>query len=353
MSAPERHLSGSEYQVLRDFLSREFGLFFEESKVTLLENRIVPLLTEFECADVNSLIDKIMHDEPRRNRLLDAVTTNETWFFRHPVHFDILRDEVLPPMFEEKRRAGNRTLSVWSAGCSIGAEAYSLAIVILELLGAEAPQWRIDIFGSDISSQALARARQAQYSSSETRLISNLLLNKYFSTVTPGTFVVRPEHRELIQFEQLNLLDPWPERTFDIIFCRNTMIYFKEKTKAALTERFYHALAPDGAFFVSATETLHWKEGFSSQFIKQEYVYRRPSVQREYALFRFQTPSDLLRALNLVVRHRLNYRLQPDQVTDPSRPKKALKVEKMLEKQLHRLLAEANLSAREVEILKE
>ena len=86
--------------------------------MTLLENRVIPLLEEFACNNMNELIDRVMTDEQQRNRLLDAVTTNETWFFRHPVHFDILRDDVLPQMLEDKRKTGNRTLSIWSAGCS-------------------------------------------------------------------------------------------------------------------------------------------------------------------------------------------------------------------------------------------
>ncbi|HQG29837.1 MAG TPA: CheR family methyltransferase, partial [Candidatus Ozemobacteraceae bacterium] len=149
----------------------------------------------------------------------------------------------------------------------------------------------------------------------------------------------------IVRFEHLNLLDVWPDRKFDIIFCRNVMIYFKEATKAALTERIYKALEPGGMFFTSATETLHWKgdDEFEKLFLHGEYVYHKRPATKSYVLYRFQTPSDLLRALNLLVKFNHEYQLMNIPQTSPSSPRKALFVPKRLQLAVGRLFDEANL----------
>lgn len=339
-----RSFTPNEYAQLRDFLSREFGLFFDVSKITYLENRVVPLIQKFGCPDMNGLISMIQSDQARRIELLDIITTNETWFFRHPRHFDILRDEVLPPLLRSREREGQRRISIWSAGCSIGAEAYSIAITILDLLPDPAP-WSITITGSDISTSALDRARKGVYTSSELKLLSNMLLTRHFIPVGPGEFRLKPELASMVRFEHLNLLDTWPDRKFDVIFCRNTMIYFKESTKATLTERIYRVLEPNGMFFTSATETLHWKgdDEFEKLFLHGEYVYHKRPASKAYVMYRFQTPSDLLRALNLLVKFNHEYQLMNIPQSTPSAPRKALFVPKHLQAAVERLFDEGQL----------
>lgn len=339
-----RSFTPNEYAQLRDFLSREFGLFFDASKVTFLENRVLPLIQKCGCRDMNGLISMIQSDQTRRIELLDIITTNETWFFRHPRHFDILREELLPPLLRSRNQEGQRRFSIWSAGCSIGAEAYSIAITIREALRDPAP-WKITITGSDIAVSALERARAGVYTSTELKLLSNMLLTRYFVPTGTGEFRVKPELASMVRFEHLNLLDVWPDRKFDVIFCRNTMIYFKEATKAALTERIYKALEPDGVFFTSATETLHWKgdDEFEKLFLHGEYVYHKRPATKSYILYRFQTPSDLLRALNLLVKFNHEYQLMNVPQASPSSPRKALFVPKRLQTTIDRLFDEAHL----------
>ncbi len=339
-----RSFTPNEYAQLRDFLSREFGLFFDTNKVTYLENRVLPLIEKYRCPDMNGLISVIQSDQARRIELLDIITTNETWFFRHPRHFDILRDEVLTPLVRSRDQEGQRRLSIWSAGCSIGAEAFSLAITILETLRDPA-RWKITIIGSDISTSALERARAGVYTSTELKLLSNMLLTRYFVPTGSGEFRVKPELAAMVRYEHLNLLDIWPDRKFDVIFCRNTMIYFKEATKAALTERIYKALEPGGMFFTSATEILHWKgdDEFEKLFLHGEYVYHKRPATKTYILYRFQTPSDLLRALNLLVKFNHEYQLMNIPQASPSSPRKALFVPKRLQPTIDRLFDEAHL----------
>jgi len=339
-----RSFTPNEYAQLRDFLAREFGLFFDSTKVTFLENRVMPFFEKLHCADMNGLISVMQCDQARRIELLDVITTNETWFFRHPRHFDILRDEVFPPLFRARERDQRRELSIWSAGCSIGAEAYSIAITIRELIRDLSP-WNIKIIGSDISSSALEKARKGRYTAAELKLLSNMLLTHYFVPTGTGEFEIKPELAGMVRFEHLNLLDPWPDRRFDIIFCRNTMIYFKENTKAALTERFYRMLEPDGVFFTSATETLHWKgdNEFEKLFLHGEYIYHKRPASKTYVLYRFLTPSDLLRALNLMVKFNYEYQLMNVPQPSPSAPRKALFIPKNIQTIVDKMFDEANL----------
>jgi chemotaxis protein methyltransferase CheR len=337
-------LSGNSYLQLRDFLSREFGLFFEPSKITFLENRIMPILEEMKVMDINSLIALIQRDPEKRSEFLNTLTTNETWFFRHPRHFDILREEILPGLMREKIKKEKKEIAIWSAGCSIGAEAYSIAITLKEVLQDD-PSWKVRIIASDISRKAVTRAQEGVYTQSEVRLLSSMLLTRYFIPLSPSVYKIKPEFHNWLSFEERNLLDVWPDRTFDVVFCRNTMIYFKEETKAALTERLYKVLNPEGVFFTSATEVLHWtgENEFERVFLRGEYIYRKHIRGRAFVLYRFATPADLLRALNLLVKSSIEYQLQSITQLTARSPKKALAVPKHLEKTVEKLLSDVSL----------
>ncbi|MBF0499901.1 MAG: protein-glutamate O-methyltransferase CheR [Candidatus Riflebacteria bacterium] len=338
-------ISGRDYIQLRDFLSREFGLFFEPSKVTFLENRLLPLLAEMRLESLNDMISCVRTDFFWRGRFLDALTTNETWFFRHPRHFDILREDILPALVRERAKSRRREIEIWSAGCSIGAEACSIAITMHEVLQ-DAPDWSLRIIGSDVSPQAITRAHEGIYTGSEVRLLSGLLLNRYFMPVDDNNYKIKPELQNLITYEIRNLLEePWPDREFDVIFCRNTMIYFKDETKAKLTERFYKALRTGGIFIPGATETIHWvgNNEFEREFIRGEYIYRKRMGNNEYILYQFVTSSDLLRALNILVKEHFEYRLQTITQMSHTSPKKALIVPIRFIDRVERLFSDALL----------
>jgi chemotaxis protein methyltransferase CheR len=345
-------LSGNEYAQLRDFLSREFGLFFEPSKMTFLENRVLPFMQKMDFVNVNQLITVLQKDSEIRAEFIDALTTNETWFFRHPRHFDILREDILPVFLKEKQNKGQRHISVWSAGCSIGAEAYSIAITLHETL-LDFPGWKVTILGSDISRQALKRAAEGIYTQSEVRLLSNTLLGRYFIPYSPSMYKVKPELQGWVEFEELNLLNAWDKRTFDIVFCRNTMIYFKEETKSTLTERLYGILNPDGYFFTSATETLHWvgESEFERVFLRGEYVYRKRVRGKSFVLYRFNTSSELLKALNLIVKANFEYSLHAVPPLSPNGPNKALSIPKHLQGEVDRMFQAAALKTLLIEEL--
>ena len=342
---PDSRLSGAQYVQLRDFFSREFGLYFEPDKLTFLENRIIPLLDELDLTDLNDLLAAITSEKAVRDKVLNALTTNETWFFRHPRHFDILREDILPKLVRERLQNRRREITIWSAGCSIGAEAFSIAITLNEVLR-DHEDWTVQIIGWDISPQALERARKGVYSPSELRLLSSLLLTRYFTPTEYGHYAVKKKLKEFVRFEHRNLLDEeWPDRQFDIIFCRNTMIYFKEETKQRLTGRFYEVLRTGGVFFPGATETLHWvgTGEFRQEFLRGEYVYSKQPGTREYLMLCFATSSELLRALNLLVRGKYEYQLKPIPQLSPIAPKKALVVPERLAGRVEKLFQEEEI----------
>lgn len=324
---------------LRDFIAKEFGLYFEASKITFLENRVLPFMLKVKANDINEFIKVITSNIHLRREFLDLITTNETWFFRHPRHFDILRNDILPDIAKLKLKQENPSLQIWSAGSSIGAEAYSIAIIIKELENLF-KNWNIKIIGSDISAEAIKRAQAGIYNTQEVRYLSKILLNKYFYPVSNEMYKIKPELENIVEFEQLNLLEEWPSnRKFDIIFCRNTMIYFQEETKKILTERFYKVLEPNGILFLSATETLHWglNKDFEKIFIRGEYIYKKVGQKQMYILYKFHTPADLLKALNTVLKSNIEYNLQSVPQKTPNQPKRAIYFTKSLEPKIEEL----------------
>lgn len=345
--------SNSDFHQLREFLSREFGLFFEEGKATYLQNRVTPFFSEMNCLDMNHFISEIQANPQKKVEFLSAVTTNETWFFRHPRHFDILREYVLPLIIKSREASSPKVISIWSAGCSIGAEIFSIAITLLEVLE-NLDEWRIQLVASDISAKAIERARCGVYSTEELKLLSRVFLNKYFTSESEGFFRIKPAVLSLVQFERLNLLEKWPQRVFDIIFCRNTMIYFRAETKQALTARFYRSLSPGGVFFTSATETLHSEDenDFERLFVHGEYVYQKKSNIIRFLMYRFKLPSELLKALNLLSKSGIEYHITSIDQSHPLAPRKAIYIPESARSSVERVFSESSLSGFKVEEIK-
>lgn len=184
--------------------------------------------------------------------MVNILTTNETYFFREPKHFDYLRDNIL-----RSWRGNNNRFRIWSAASSSGEEAYSLAMTLAETLGAR--DW--DILGTDLSTKVLEKARQGVYMMDRIELLDQGLMEKYCLKGVrsqTGTFRVGDKLRQRTHFEQLNLMKALPPKigTFDVIFLRNVLIYFDNDTKKQVVERIISALKPGGHFFISHSETL-------------------------------------------------------------------------------------------------
>ena len=322
------------------YLNREYGLSFPPARYSFVENRVEPILKAFDCITLADIAGKARKDLKLRIELLNCLTTNETRFFRHPEHFKILREHILPTLLEGMRQTGDNRLRIWSAGCSIGAELYSIMFTILEAVP-EVARLNIQLTGSDISSDAIERARSGIYAASELKLLSEKMLAKFFSKHSHNSWQVLPEYRRYCSFEMLNLLDSWPARSYDIIFCRNTMIYFDESNKDKIARRFFKVLEPGGYYLTSANEMLKAgaQKDFTQIFIENEIVYRKIQQTNELQLVRFKTPTDLLRALNLLKNNGFFFQLEKIPQEHNLAPRRAIYLRKRESAKVEELFA--------------
>ncbi len=201
-------------------------------------------------------------------RMIDVLTTNKTNFFREPAHFDFLRDVVLP-----EARASRR-LRVWSAACSSGEEPYTIAMV-LHAAVPDLASWDVRILATDISARMIEAAQRGVYREDQLEGVSRADRGRFFSAAG-AEFAVRSEPRRLVQFARLNLMQDWPMRgPFDLVFCRNVMIYFDKPTQERLVNRFFHLIRPGGYLAVGHSESLT-PLSHPYQFV-QPATYRRPA----------------------------------------------------------------------------
>ena len=292
-------------------LSRETGLTFPTSRYSFVLNRLTPLLEKYGISSPSELILKSKQDFKLRIDIVNTLTTNETWFFRHPEHFEILKNDVFPEIIKRKK---DKRINIWSAGCSIGAELYSILITLRESIP-NYDDYRISILGSDISYDAILLAKKAVYDNYDLRATDKAIINKYFDKAENDTFKIKEELKQNVTFEFLNLLETWPPRNFDIIFCRNTMIYFNKETKKSLVKRFFKALELNGYFFTSTNELIDIKKddnyGVKKLYIGNECIYQKTSnVNKTCELF-FKNSTELLKATNLLRKVSYSFQFGP------------------------------------------
>jgi len=244
-----------DYEFLRKLLKERSGLDLAADKQYLVESRLMPLARRAGLAGIGELVQKIRSgSEALTSDVVEAMTTNETFFFRDKIPFDLLRDAILPTLLQA--RAQRRSLRIWSAASSTGQEPYSIAMCLKETEQALAG-WRVEIVATDLSQEVLEKARAGLYSHFEVQrgLPINLLV-KYF-TQTGEIWRLNPDIRGMVQHRQLNLLQDFSHLgRFDVIFCRNVLIYFDQETKAAMFDRLARVLEPDGMLMLGAAESV-------------------------------------------------------------------------------------------------
>jgi chemotaxis protein methyltransferase CheR len=245
-----------DYEFLRKLLKERSGLDLSADKQYLVESRLMPLARKAGLGGIPDLVQKIKGGgaEALTVDVVEAMTTNETFFFRDKVPFDHLRDTILPMMLQS--RANRRTLRIWSAACSTGQEPYSIAMLLKEKAAALA-SWRIEIVGTDLSQEVLEKSRAGIYSQFEVqRGLPIQLLVKYFAQ-TGELWQINSEIRGMVQHKQLNLLQDFAHLgRFDVIFCRNVLIYFDQDTKVGIFERMARIIEPDGMLMLGAAESV-------------------------------------------------------------------------------------------------
>ena len=268
-------VSLDELRVWARYIYSITGISLDDTKGYLVETRLAGLVRETGSAGYSELLHKVKSDATQalRRKVVDAVTTGETSFFRDTSPFDVLQHKILPELIDRRRKTfgAGRTLPIriWSAACSTGQELYSTAIVLKELLGTFSG-YDIRLLGTDISDKAVATASRGYFNKLELeRGMPADKLARYFMTEN-GMWKVRDELRALATFRILNLLEPlsFPVK-HDIIFCRNVAIYFTEKDRARLFTSLANVLAPDGCLIIGSTESL---TGLCPQFESKRYL---------------------------------------------------------------------------------
>jgi chemotaxis protein methyltransferase CheR len=268
-------VSLDELRVWARYIYSITGISLDDTKGYLVETRLAGLVRETASAGYSELLHKVKADATQalRRKVVDAVTTGETSFFRDTSPFDVLQHKILPELIDRRRKTfgAGRTLPIriWSAACSTGQELYSTAIVLKELLGGFTG-YDIRLLGTDISDKAVATASRGCFNKLELeRGMPADKLARYFMTEN-GMWKVRDELRALATFRILNLLEPlsFPVK-HDIIFCRNVAIYFTEQDRARLFASLSNVLAPDGCLIIGSTESL---TGLCPQFESKRYL---------------------------------------------------------------------------------
>lgn len=250
----------AELAAIARILHEETGIVIAPGKTSMVQSRLGKRLRALGLSDYQSYIAHVSSEGgvEERRQMISALTTNVTHFFRENHHFETLRDKVLPPLLV-KARSGGR-VRLWSAGCSNGQEAYSIAMTIAEL-APDFSKFDIRILASDIDPVMVEMGAQGIYREEVADNIPAALREKYISPCEEGVRITAPL-RGLVQFRELNLHDPWPMRgAFDVIFCRNVVIYFDADAQSRLWARFEAQIAPGGWLFVGHSERVGGNKG--------------------------------------------------------------------------------------------
>ena len=265
-------LSEHDFIRLTSFIKNNFGINLTQKR-QLITSRMSSTLMQQGYKSFTEYIDHILSAATPDDieTLLNKLTTNYTYFMREPAHYEFFQNTILPDLVRKHER--DKVLSIWSAGCSSGEEPYNISMILMEYLGSSAAAWDTRVLANDISQQALAAAQQGTYDLPPT--IPSSWRQKYFVPAADGRrHTVAPKIRKNVIFHTFNLMNPIHFRLkFDVIFCRNVMIYFDQPTKDALIQRFYDATNPGGYLLIGHSETLN-KDNSPYQYL-QPATYRK------------------------------------------------------------------------------
>jgi chemotaxis protein methyltransferase CheR len=257
-------MSEADFRFIQQIAKERTGIELGSHKREMIYSRIVRRIRALRLADFGSYC-RYLEENPdaELTNFINAITTNLTAFFREKHHFDYLADVVLPEI--KKRNQASKRIRIWSAGCSTGEEPYSLAITLHKFLGRE--NWDAKILATDLDTNVVAHGRKGVYTKDRVEGLPESLINEHFQPVMQGhaqAYEVRQHLKDYITFNHLNLLGPWPMKSaFDIIFCRNVVIYFSKDTQRTLFDRYANSLVDHGFMFIGHSESLH---GVSKRF---------------------------------------------------------------------------------------
>jgi len=249
-------LSSLEFDTVSRWIKEQAALIINKDKEYLITTRLEPLALREGFDNIGSLIqqlDSLAFENPLYTKIVDALTTNETSFFRDIHPFEELRQSILPEIRDKKT---HKELSIWSGACSSGQEIFSIAMILRKHFQDMVNGWKLNLIGTDLSDSSLEKAREGTFSQFEVnRGLPAPMLIRYF-TQEGKYWKLKPEVINMARFQKFNIIKPWPRDfpTFDIIFLRNILIYFNEETKSEILSRMHRCIAPHGYLFLGTAE---------------------------------------------------------------------------------------------------
>ncbi len=251
----EHTLSNKDFNWICKFVYDSTGIVLDERKREMVYRRLMRRTRDTKLSSFNDYLDHLKSSKEELPYFINAITTNLTSFFRENHHFEFLKKEFFPRLLAQP---GQRRLRIWSAGCSTGEEPYSIAITVREAMQAHLADWDVKILATDLDSDVVAQGKSAIYKADRIDGLDKHIVKRWFKqNTTSGLVKTSPELAELIAFKQLNLFEPWPMKgPFDIIFCRNVVIYFDKPTQQNLFQNFYNILKPGGYLIIGHSESL-------------------------------------------------------------------------------------------------
>ena len=272
-------MSQPQFETLRKIVYDRAGIYFQDSKKYVLESRLARRLEELEFDDFDQYLVFLTsgpYQLDEFQEMFNRITINETSFFRNEPQLEVFESRVLPELLEKRKAV--KKLRIWSAACSSGEEPYTLAMILHRSLGIRLADWKIEILGTDISEKVLKIAQGGRYPHYAIKSTNEMVLNRYFKQ-DGREYVLDEEIKSMVHFEKLNLKDVYAARrfgTFDVIFCRNVMIYFDEPMKKGCAQMFHRQLADDGTLMIGHSESLRNLDvAFTQLDIPQGFAYQK------------------------------------------------------------------------------
>jgi chemotaxis protein methyltransferase CheR len=277
---PRLPLNPRDFRLLRDLINEHAGLHFDDDDINIFDRRLARRVLALELESFHEYYKYLrfnLRGNSELDEAIDLLTTNETYFFRQEYQLRAFRDEILPRLADRNRR--KKRLSIWSAGCSTGEEAYTIAMLVQEsglFVG-----WDVRIIGSDISRRSVASARRGVYQRPSFRTTTELRQRNFFHMEEDGVHVV-DQIKKLCHFGRLNLLDGGNAAivgVMDVVFCRNVLIYFDARSRRRVIDNLYDRLLPGGYLLLGHSESLlNLSTAFELVHLKEDLVYRRPTA---------------------------------------------------------------------------
>ncbi len=270
-------ITNEEFNLIRNLIYKNIGINLTEEKRTLVNGRLQKILKRLQLNSFKQYYDYILSDKTGEaiSELANTISTNHTFFGREIDHFNYFLEVVLPEIESKAKSSNSRDIRIWSAGCSSGEEPYTLVMLMMEYFGKDYSKWTAGVLATDISLDALSKAKLAIYPDEKVKPMPDHLRKKYFNKLPSGDWEIIDSVKREVIFKRFNLMnDVFPfKKSFDVIFCRNVMIYFDNTTRKTLVEKFYKSTVNGGYLFIGHSETISRDD--------TNYNYIKPAVYKK------------------------------------------------------------------------